>query len=149
MRDLLNDGAAAAAPDPTEAARRAMRPSLRKRFYAVAGVGEHAQGFSVLLDGKPIRTPARRAFAAPTRARAAQAIPREPWRLGAAHTITTLTGSALIALAVAAGALTAETAWTAAHVDEDWNMDQWGRDEIALQRREFRFADMSAAAVVL
>src|SRR5580692_2532099 len=77
------------------------------------------------------------------------AIPGDPWRLGAAHTVTTLTGSALIALAMAGGALAAEAAWQAAHVDEDWNMAQWGRDEMALARREFRFAEFQAAALVL
>jgi chaperone required for assembly of F1-ATPase len=82
-------------------------------------------------------------------AAAGAAIPRDPWRLGALNAITTLTGSALIALAVAAGRLTAEEAWTAAHVDEDWNMDFWGRDELALERRAFHFAEMNAAAMVL
>ncbi len=28
--------------------------------------------------------------------------------------------------------------WTAAHVDEDWNMQFWGRDELALERRAYR-----------
>ena len=55
-------------------------------------------------------------------AAAARAIPAEPWRLGAVNAITTLTGSALIALALAQGQLVAEDAWAAAHVDEDWNM---------------------------
>ncbi|HWP14814.1 MAG TPA: ATP12 family protein [Xanthobacteraceae bacterium] len=77
------------------------------------------------------------------------AIPSNPWRLGAVHLITTLTGSALIALAVAAGELSVEDAWAAAHVDEDWNMKLWGRDEIALARRAARFADMQAAGTVL
>jgi chaperone required for assembly of F1-ATPase len=62
--------------------------------------------------------------------------------------ITTLTGSALIALAVAADRLGVDEAWAAAHVDEDWNMDFWGRDELAMQRRAARFADMQAAAAV-
>ena len=82
-------------------------------------------------------------------AAATAAIPPEPWRLGAVHAITTLTGSALIALAVAAGTLSSDAAWAAAHVDEDWNMDFWGRDELAMQRRAARFADMQAAATVL
>jgi len=85
--------------------------------------------------------------AALTAARAA--IPLEPWRLGAVHAMTTLTGSALIALAMARGALSADAAWRAAHVDEDWNMAQWGRDEMAAARREFRFAEFQAAATVL
>ena len=77
------------------------------------------------------------------------AVPDDPWRLGAAHVITTLTGSALIALAMARGQLAAEAAWQAAHVDEDWNMEQWGRDEMAMQRRDFRHAEFQAAVTVL
>jgi chaperone required for assembly of F1-ATPase len=42
-----------------------------------------------------------------------------------------------------------DAAWAAAHVDEDWNMDFWGRDELALERRASRFAEMQAAATVL
>jgi chaperone required for assembly of F1-ATPase len=82
-------------------------------------------------------------------AAARAAIPPDPWRLGALSAITTLTGSALIALAVMAGRLGAAEAWTAAHVDEDWNMDFWGRDEPALERRAAHFAEMKAAAMVL
>ena len=61
--------------------------------------------------------------------------------------MTTLTGSALIALAVARGELSAEEAWEAAHVDEDWQMAHWGRDEAALQRRAYRWREMQAAAL--
>jgi chaperone required for assembly of F1-ATPase len=80
---------------------------------------------------------------------ASAAIPDDPWQLGALHVITTLTGSALIALAVLRGELSADEAWLAAHVDEDWNMEQWGRDELALERRAFRRAEMQAAGTVL
>lgn len=79
----------------------------------------------------------------------AAAVPADPWRLGAVHAVTTLTGSALIALALAAGELALEAAWTAAHVDEDWNMAAWGRDEPALARRALRETEMRAAATVL
>jgi chaperone required for assembly of F1-ATPase len=77
------------------------------------------------------------------------AIPDDAWRLGALHVITTLTGSALIALAVLRGELSVDAAWRAAHVDEDWNMERWGRDEEALKRRAFRLAEMEAGATVL
>jgi chaperone required for assembly of F1-ATPase len=80
---------------------------------------------------------------------AGAALAHDPWRLGALHASTTLTGSALIALALMHGAVTPDAAWHAAHVDEDWNMEQWGRDEIALERRAFRFAEFKAAALVL
>jgi chaperone required for assembly of F1-ATPase len=86
---------------------------------------------------------------APALAAARAAIPSDPWRLGALSAITTLTGSALIALAVMDGRLTAAEAWAAAHVDEDWNMDFWGRDQLALERRASQFAEMKAAAMVL
>ncbi|MGB9367478.1 MAG: ATP12 family protein [Xanthobacteraceae bacterium] len=82
-------------------------------------------------------------------AAARAAIPSDPWQLGAVHLITTLTGSALIALAVAARQLSLDEAWAAAHVDEDWNMKLWGRDELALARRATRLADMQAAVSVL
>ena len=59
--------------------------------------------------------------------------------------ITTLTGSGLLALALARGALDADAAWAAAHVDEDWQMSQWGRDDAALERRAFRCAEFEAA----
>jgi chaperone required for assembly of F1-ATPase len=80
---------------------------------------------------------------------AAAAIPADPWRLGAVHVVTTLTGSALIALAMSHRRLSADAAWQAAHVDEDWNMAQWGMDEMALERRSFHFTELQAAATVL
>jgi chaperone required for assembly of F1-ATPase len=251
MRDLFKDLFDPAA-DPVEAARRGMRPPLRQRFYERAEVAE-GDGFTLLLDGKPVRTPARRPLAAPTRdlaeaiaaewnaqsefidaarmpltrlansiidgvadalgpvaediarylgsdllfyragspaglverqarhwdpvldwarselgarftlaqgvihvaqpegalAAARAAIPSDPWRLGALHAATTLTGSALIGLALSRGRLSVEDAWRAAHVDEDWNMEQWGRDDIALAQRAARFAEMQAAARIL
>src|SRR6185503_1571122 len=61
-------------------------------------------------------------------AAARAAIPSDAWRVGALSSITTLTGSALLALALNAKRLTVDEAWTAAHVDEDWNMSTWGRD---------------------
>jgi len=82
---------------------------------------------------------------------AGAAIPKhdDPWRLGAVHAVTTLTGSALIALAMLRKELSAEAAWQAAHVDDDWNIEQWGKDEMATDRRSFRFAELQAAAAVL
>jgi chaperone required for assembly of F1-ATPase len=253
LRDIFTDLFANDRPDPIEAARRAMRPPLPRRFYQQAGVEEADGGFRVVLDGRPVRTPARGFLIAPSRqlaqalaaewdaqgetidpvtmpltrlansiidgvaaapapvgadierylgsdllfyraegpqplverqadlwdpvlawarealgarfvlaqgvvhatqpegaiAAARGVIPLDPWRLGAVHVITTLTGSALLALALLHGRLSAEEAWTAAHVDEDWNMEQWGRDEVALARRAARRAELDAAATVL
>ena len=52
-------------------------------------------------------------------------------------------------LALREGDIGLDAAWTAAHVDEDWNMEVWGRDELALKRRAYRFAEATAAALVL
>jgi chaperone required for assembly of F1-ATPase len=254
MRDVFEDIFRQEPIDPIESARRALRPpTLKRRFYRSVGVTPEAEGFSIALDGRAVKTPARRPLAAPTRplgeaiaaewdaqtelidpgkmpltrlantiidgvaaaapaivteiekylgsdlvfyraetpdalvarqaqhwdpilgfarerlgarfvitqgvrfvdqpahaiAAARRAIPAEPWRLGAVHTVMTLTGSALIALALAERAMTLDAAWAAAHVDEDWNMEQWGRDTLALERRAARFAEMQAAAKVL
>ena len=253
MRDIFDDIFKNQPLDPTEAARRNMRPQLRRRFYNAVSVEPQDGGYAVLLDGRPVKTPARRTLAAPTQAlaqaladeweaqrevvdpaampltrlansiidgvadkpdavkaeitkflgsdlvcyragspdglverqaqhwnpliafardalgarfvlgegvmfvtqpdeaiaAAVRAIPGEPWTLGAISAITSLTGSALIALAMARGELSADDAWAAAHVDEDWNMHQWGRDEQALARRTTREAEMRAAAKVL
>lgn len=261
MRDIFTEIFENQPLDPVESARKGARPSLRKRFYARAHVGDGVDkgGFPVLLDGKQVATPARRRLAAPTRAlaesiaaewntqkdvidpmgmpltrlanavidgvadaagpvadeivkylgsdllfyragtpeglverqakawdpvldwaaenlparfilsqgvmhvaqpsaaiaAAAMYIPadvnnaKEIWRLGALSAITTLTGSALLALALAEGALDPDAAWAAAHVDEDWQMSQWGRDDLALTRRANRFAEFEAAVAVL
>lgn len=73
----------------------------------------------------------------------------EPFRLASLHVMTTLTGSALLALAVEAGAIDADEAWAAAHVDEDWNISQWGEDAEAAARRAARERDMKGAAALL
>jgi chaperone required for assembly of F1-ATPase len=75
--------------------------------------------------------------------------PYDALTLAALHAATTLTGSAIIALALARGRLGLDDAWAAAHVDEDWQMSQWGMDELALERRAARFREMEAAALVL
>jgi chaperone required for assembly of F1-ATPase len=82
-------------------------------------------------------------------AAAAARIPTDHWRLGAVSSITTLTGSALLALALNAGALDAEAAWASAHVDEDWQTSQWGKDDAARERQAYRFAEFEAAVAVL
>jgi len=74
---------------------------------------------------------------------------RDGFSLAALHVMTSLTGSALLALAVALGRMTPEQAWEAAHVDEDWQISQWGEDAEARARRENRRRDFTAAAKAL
>lgn len=70
------------------------------------------------------------------------------YQLAGLHVMTTLTGSALLPLALAHGALSPEAAWDAAHVDEDWQAGQWGEDAEAQARRENRKRDFDAAVRV-
>ena len=82
-------------------------------------------------------------------AAARAALPSDPWAVAAMHVVTTLTGSALLALALRHGRLTADEVWAAAHVDEDWNVELWGLDEEVATRRAARLVDFKAAASVL
>jgi chaperone required for assembly of F1-ATPase len=82
-------------------------------------------------------------------AAARAALPTDAWSIAALHVITTLTGSALLALALTRGVLDEEQVWAAAHVDEDWNSEQWGVDEEVAARRAARLVDFRAAARIL
>ena len=73
----------------------------------------------------------------------------DPAALAALSVMTTLSGSALLALAVARGFLTPEAAWLAAHVDEDFEIERWGVDAEAMARREARGREFDAAATVV
>src|SRR5262249_15021505 len=70
-------------PDPVEAARRTMRSQGRRRFYKDVGVAEAAGVFSLMLDGRSVRTPARHILAAPARAIAESMA--EEWRAQEEH----------------------------------------------------------------
>lgn len=81
---------------------------------------------------------------------AAQArLPKDPWPVAALHVATTITGSALLALALKEGVLDKSQVWAAAHVDEDWNAEKWGSDGEVELRRATRLRDFEAAALVL
>lgn len=85
-----------------------------------------------------------------THDRVAEAVaPCDDWALTCLHVMTTLTGSALLALAHLKGRLSAEEAWAAAHVDEDWQISQWGEDSEAAARLAQRWAEMQGASAFL
>jgi chaperone required for assembly of F1-ATPase len=73
----------------------------------------------------------------------------DAFALAALNVMTTLMGSALLALAHARGQLTAEAAWAAAHVDEDWQIAKWGADAEAAARRLRHWTEMQAASRLL
>ncbi len=62
----------------------------------------------------------------------------DPWQLTAVYVLTTLTGSALLSLMLQASAIKPEDAWQTAHVDEDFQIEQWGEDVEAVRRRALR-----------
>ena len=72
-----------------------------------------------------------------------------PYVLAALHSITTLCGSALLALAVAEGGLNLQEAWKLAHLDEDWTIEHWGEDVQATRKRAYHQAEYEAAVSVL
>lgn len=258
MRDLLSDAEAGrflSDPDPVRRAQIQMRNPLPKRFYKAASVEKRDEGFAVLLDKKPVRTPGKSLLALPSEAAARlvagefeaqveeidpHAMPvlrlansaidgvapnldavrddiasfcgtdlvcyragspeslaerqAELWapyldwararlgarfvlaegvmhvaqppealaavsahlagladafRLAALHVVTTLTGSALMAMTLEDGAAGADAVWTAAHLDEDFNIEQWGEDAEAAARRAARRRDFDGAVVLL
>ena len=71
----------------------------------------------------------------------------DPVALAGLSVMTTLSGSALLALAVARGRLSSEEAWRAAHLDEDFELERWGADAEASARRAARWREFEAAAL--
>lgn len=239
---------------PVRTSQRLARPELPKRFYKAATAGPLADGYALLLDGRVVKTPARRSMAVAERpvaealaaewqaqgeridpatmpltrivnatidhvagampavraeivkyagtdlicyraeapqslaetqasawdplvgwaraelgaplivtkgvihvpqpeialAAVARALERyEPLNLASISTVTSLTGSAVIALGLARGRLSPQEAWDAALIDEEWQMRLWGRDETAAVARAFRWREMQAAALIL
>ncbi|WP_455481519.1 ATP12 family chaperone protein [Bartonella sp. B35(2025)] len=72
-----------------------------------------------------------------------------PYMLAALHTITTLTGSTIIALAIAAGRIDSDHAWDIAHLDENWTMEQWKTDEETMARRAYKKIEFTAAVTII
>ncbi|PID35602.1 MAG: ATPase [Rhodobacterales bacterium] len=70
-------------------------------------------------------------------------------RLAAFHELVTLSGSLVLAFATLRGHASAEEAWNAARVDEDWQIAQWGEDEEAMEQAARKRADFLRAARVL
>ncbi|MFZ4380853.1 MAG: ATP12 family chaperone protein [Sandarakinorhabdus sp.] len=73
----------------------------------------------------------------------------DAFRLAALQPVVTISGSALIGLAVADGAMDAATAWAVGHLDELWQAEQWGKDPLAEAGHAERQADLGAAVSML
>ena len=66
--------------------------------------------------------------------------------LAAVHAMTSLLGSALLARALAERRLEAAAAWAAAHIDEDFQAERWGVDDLAKARRDRQWHELEAAS---
>jgi chaperone required for assembly of F1-ATPase len=73
----------------------------------------------------------------------------DPYRLTVLYNLTTLTGSALLSLMLVEGAMSPEAGWLAAHVDEDYQIAEWGEDDEAKARRDGRRRDYDALLTIL
>ena len=71
---------------------------------------------------------------------------QDAWTLAALSPVVTITGSLVLALALAEGAMTPDAVWTAAQVDEDWQAEQWGEDPLATATTAVHRRDFDAAA---
>lgn len=69
-----------------------------------------------------------------------------PFQLAALNNLVTISGSLLIGLAMIEKAINADEAWNAGHIDELWQVEQWGDDEFAIKARTHRKRDFDSAA---
>jgi chaperone required for assembly of F1-ATPase len=69
----------------------------------------------------------------------------DEFELAALHTATSITGSLILALALAEGEVSAEKAFGAATLDETFQAEKWGIDAEAEQRRGQLLAELAAA----
>ena len=69
---------------------------------------------------------------------------RSAFELAALSPLVTISGSLVIALALAEEAVDLESAWTAASLDEAWQLEQWGEDSEAAAVLEARRQEFAA-----
>jgi chaperone required for assembly of F1-ATPase len=71
---------------------------------------------------------------------------RRAFELAPLSPIVTITGSLVLALALAERAMDAAAVWAAANLDEDWQAEQWGEDDLAVKTQEAHQREFEAAA---
>jgi chaperone required for assembly of F1-ATPase len=84
--------------------------------------------------------------AAALKAFAAAVAAQDNFRLTALHALTVACGSLVIALALLEGRLDAEAAFAASQLDETFQIEAWGEDAEAAERRQALAADIQSAA---
>ncbi len=78
---------------------------------------------------------------------ALEALPEEA--LAAVHAVAVITGSAVVALALAEGRIDAGTAWRASQIEEAFQTGRWGGDEEGEARRRALEQELTEAARIL
>lgn len=73
----------------------------------------------------------------------------DDFSLAALHDLVAISGSLILALAVAEGRLTAAAAFALSRIDEHWQQEQWGRDSDAAAAESARAAAFAEAAAFL
>ena len=68
----------------------------------------------------------------------------DAFRLAGLSPLVTVTGSLVAGLALLEGTADAETVWAASRVDEDWQAERWGEDDLAVRTTEAHRADFDA-----
>ena len=79
-----------------------------------------------------------------SRSSAGSSTARSAYALAGLSPIVTITGSLIAALALIERAADADTIWGAAQVDEDWQVEKWGDDDLAIATRTAHRADFDA-----
>lgn len=72
-------------------------------------------------------------------------VARAPFELAALSPLVTISGSLVAALAVLDRAAAPDDIWSAVNLDEDWQVEHWGEDELARHARAARRAEFDAA----
>lgn len=72
-----------------------------------------------------------------------------PFQLASAAAAAGITGSAVLALALAHRRLDAEEAFRLSRLDEDWQAEQWGEDAEAAERRERARQDLEVSVRIM
>lgn len=72
-------------------------------------------------------------------------VPFDDYRLAALHTLTTVSGSVIIGLAVLSRRLAAHEVFDISQIEENYSIEQWGEDAEALARRERLKAELLSA----
>jgi chaperone required for assembly of F1-ATPase len=160
LTGLANAAIDRIAPDPARFAAELARYGESDLLYYRADapeqlVARQAALWDPLLDWararydvhfEPVAGVIHRAQPDATIGRLAEAVAaRTPFELAGLSPVVTITGSLIAALALIERSADAETVWRVSRLDEDWQEERWGEDELATRARDARRGEFDAA----